>query len=118
MENEKVELSSTSLISDCLHNDLLVTDGVSIIGFWATTGKPQAIMRRPDSPEFGPQIEGLRNQLDFIDVSSLNLVDWVASKNDNLKNSRASNQEFISPFLVYENGKPKDPISLLPGVFR
>lgn len=118
LRHDRVALSVSSLEIDCHQNDFLVTDGVSIIGFWASTGKPMAVLRRPDSPPFSPQISDLRNQLDFIEPVPSALVGWVISKCKNLRKAQDSRQEFTSPFLVYENGKPIDPTSLLLGVFQ
>lgn len=117
LQHERVVLSTSSLLLDCSRNDLLVTDGVSIIGFWAATGKPMAVLRRPDSPPFGPQMSDLRNNLDFIDPSSLALVDWVLSKKEDFHNSKNPARAPVSPFLVYENGQPLDPTTLLLRVY-
>jgi hypothetical protein len=47
---ENVVLSNSSLLQDLLLADQLVTDGVSLISYWATTGRPMCLIRDQDTP--------------------------------------------------------------------
>ena len=118
LEHDRVELSSSSLVDDCCRNDILVTDGVSIIGFWATTGKPLAVLRRQDSPPFGPQIKFFESSLEEISPSSGSLIYWIIRNINELRKSKKISRSFPSPYLVYESGDPIDPTTLLLRVFQ
>jgi hypothetical protein len=54
-----VTLSTGSMSKDIIESDALITSGVSIIGYWAATGKPMVIYRDIDSPPFGVNGERL-----------------------------------------------------------
>lgn len=54
-----VTLSVNSLVQDVLHHDALVTDGVSILGYWCATGKPILLTRKPSTPRFNAEGEAL-----------------------------------------------------------
>ena len=47
------QLSNSSLTEEILSHQLLITDGVSIIFYWALTGKPMIVFRDSASPHFG-----------------------------------------------------------------
>lgn len=47
-------LSNSSLVEEIFSHELLITDGVSIIFYWALTGKPMIVFRDSASPRFGP----------------------------------------------------------------
>jgi hypothetical protein len=49
---KNVEISSSSLMQDVIESTHLITEGVSIIAYWATTGKPILILRDSQSPSF------------------------------------------------------------------
>jgi hypothetical protein len=52
LDSPKLRISKQSLARDVLTHSSLVTDGVSIIGYWGATGKPMAIWIDNDSPKF------------------------------------------------------------------
>jgi hypothetical protein len=52
LESPRLRVSNQSLTKDVLQHSRLVTEGVSIIAYWAITGKPMAIWRDKDSPKF------------------------------------------------------------------
>ena len=54
-----VTLSVNSLVEDVLHHEALVTDGVSILGYWCATGKPILLTRKPLTPRFNAEGEAL-----------------------------------------------------------
>jgi hypothetical protein len=45
-----VNITRGNLVEDILNHDHLITDGVSIIAYWAITGKDLTILRRSNSP--------------------------------------------------------------------
>jgi hypothetical protein len=47
-----VKMSSNTLLEDVLKATHLVTDGVSIIGYWATTGKPMLVIEGEEGSPF------------------------------------------------------------------
>jgi hypothetical protein len=47
-----VSMSSNTLLEDVLRASHLVTDGVSIIGYWATTGKPMLVIENQGGSPF------------------------------------------------------------------
>lgn len=47
------QLSNSSLTEEILSHQLLITDGISIIFYWALTGKPMIVFRDSASPPFG-----------------------------------------------------------------
>jgi hypothetical protein len=87
---ENVSVSQNSLINDVLNSDFLLTEGVSIIGYWATTGKSIAVYRDQDSPPFGGNSESLLKEVEVLS-SSVSVAHWLngltAYKSD-LKNER------------------------------
>ena len=71
-----VRLSRDSLPNDILSSDALLTEGVSIIGYWASTGKPMAVYRDENSPEFGANGKLLLEQVTKVANPSEILV-WL-----------------------------------------
>ena len=59
LELSNVQLSKSSMMEDVLSADMLLTEGVSIIGYWATTGKPMLVLRDEMSPKFNKEGEQL-----------------------------------------------------------
>ena len=59
-----VTFSDKSLVQDVLESSALVTDGVSIIGYWASTGKPMLIIRDKDSANFNNYVIDLIESVD------------------------------------------------------
>ncbi len=47
-----VKFTTNSLYFDVTNSDALITDGGSIIGFWAATGKPICVFHDEDSPDY------------------------------------------------------------------
>lgn len=78
LELSNVQLSNSSMMEDVLSADMLITEGVSIIGYWATTGKPILVLRDEMSPKFNKEGEQLllatEQTTDVDDV-----LDWVQS---------------------------------------
>lgn len=49
---ENVSMSGNSMLEDVLSSSHLITDGVSIIAYWATTGKPMLVIESEDGSPF------------------------------------------------------------------
>jgi hypothetical protein len=49
---QNVSMSDNTLLEDILRSSHLVTDGVSIIGYWATTGKPMLVVEGKEGSPF------------------------------------------------------------------
>ena len=118
LRQHNVELSTSSLLDDCLTNDLLITDGVSIIGFWSATNKPMAVLRRQDSPSFNLEIADLGSCIDFINPHSTDLANWIICHKTISSKKSKTDYEFFDPFLVYVNGRPIDPAVILREVLQ
>jgi hypothetical protein len=87
---KNVSVSQNNLISDVLNSDFLLTEGLSIIGYWASTGKPIAVYRDQDSPTFSGIGESLLKEVEVLN-SSDSVVNWLSSLNaqkSKLKNER------------------------------
>lgn len=85
-----VELSTSTLLDDVISCTHLITDGVSLIAYWATTGKPMLVIRDYETPMLNS--DG-RKLLDLIDQAGLeneisNWLDTAASKNELVTNSK------------------------------
>jgi hypothetical protein len=115
LRHKNVNLSTSSLISDINENDILLTDGVSIIGFWSITGKPMAIFRRPDSPQFSSQISQLEKSLGFIHQPFDSLGHWVSTHA--IPTPRTLN-DYSTLEIVYHNESPIEPAKLLLQAFQ
>jgi len=71
-----VKLSCDPLPSDILNSDALLTEGVSIIGYWASTGKPMAVYRDENSPDFGANGRLLLEQVTKV-ANPSEILDWL-----------------------------------------
>jgi hypothetical protein len=115
LRRENVHLSTSSLILDIQENDLLLTDGVSIIGFWYPTGKPIAVFRRLDSPQFSNQISPIVNSIDFIHEPFNDLTAWVSTH----QYQSTGQHKLSSPIeIVYSNELPIEPAKLFVKAFQ
>jgi len=89
-----VTVSSRRLVEDILDSAALVTDGVSIIAYWAATGRPMAITRDETVPPFNAAGERFVELSDRT-TSASQLRDWLetpASRGDGTKR-RAFSEE-------------------------
>ena len=50
--HKRFRWSEADLVEDVCHSDLLVSEGVSILAYWAVTGKPLVVWRDSKSPDF------------------------------------------------------------------
>jgi hypothetical protein len=76
LDLRNVELSNSSMIEDVLSADMLITEGISIIGYWATTGKPILVLRDIKSSSFNA--EGAQLLLATDQASDVvEILDWI-----------------------------------------
>lgn len=106
---ENVELSDRSFVDDILRADALVTDGVSIIAYFAATGKPLAIMRDVDSPPFNEIGELLCAESD-LQPDSASLAQWLSGQAERSFTGVSPARVELSS-LVHPTW-PKSPISI------
>lgn len=96
---KNVQISSSTLAEDCVNSDSLITDGISIIAFFAATGKPIAITRKHNSPDFSHQFNQFSKHVDFLDTNKKGTItSWLEkqSKIEKLPFSRPKfNQELF-----------------------
>ena len=71
-----VTLSTGTMSEDILQSDALLTSGVSIIGYWAATGKPMCIYRDINSPRFGVNGEKLILSSETVSTTT-ELLSWM-----------------------------------------
>ena len=71
-----VTLSTGTMSEDIFQSDALITSGLSIIGYWATTGKPMAIYRDSDTPPMGVNGEKLLLSSEIVNNTS-ELLTWM-----------------------------------------
>jgi hypothetical protein len=64
------------MIEDVMRSDFLITEGVSIIGYWAATGKPLVVLRDADSPTFNDDGNKLLSGIEQIEDAK-SLFEWL-----------------------------------------
>jgi hypothetical protein len=77
ISHKNVTISSATMVEDCLRCTRLLTDGISIIFYWALTGKPIAISYRPDSPTFAEFAAPLLNEIPKL-LTENDIKNWLA----------------------------------------
>ena len=77
ISHKNVTISSATMVEDCLRCTRLLTDGISIIFYWALTGKPIAISYRPDSPTFAEFAAPLLNEIPKL-LTENDINNWLA----------------------------------------
>lgn len=70
LELENVEFSTSNMADDVTRSSHLITEGVSIIAYWAATGKPILVLRGLDSPKFNYEGEKLISHMQISESSS------------------------------------------------
>lgn len=73
---ENVCLSNNGMLEDVLRHDGLITDGVSIIGYWCATGKPILITRNASYSAFNADGEALAETCD-VSIGEPMLRSWL-----------------------------------------
>ena len=77
---ENVKLSQFSLAEDVLRSSHLVTDGVSIIAFWATTGKPILVITDDESPQLNSDGKKLLQEIEKA-KNEFEISNWLNRQN-------------------------------------
>jgi hypothetical protein len=75
-----VQLSGSSLAEDVLSSSHLLTEGVSIIAYWATTGKPILVITDDESPQFNSDGKRLLDQIEKA-KNEFEISNWLANQN-------------------------------------
>ncbi len=75
-----VQLSGSSLAEDVLRSSHLLTEGVSIIAYWATTGKPILVITDDESPQFNSDGKRLLDQIEKA-KNEFEISNWLANQN-------------------------------------
>jgi len=105
-----VTLSTGSMSEDIFESDALITSGVSIIGYWAATGKPMVIYRDSDSPPMGVNGEKLLLSSEIVSTPT-ELLTWMQEKinidNFKINHSLVKSCEEIFPTFT------KSPMQLI-----
>jgi hypothetical protein len=76
---KNVKMSKHTMLEDVYRSDLLITEGISIIAYWATTGKPILVVRDSKSPKFSTEGEMLLTQIEQTDNAAQILI-WLNSR--------------------------------------
>lgn len=107
-----VSQSRTNMVEDCLRADWLLTDGVSIIAYWAATGKPLAISRKAGSPVFSKAFDLIGKNSSMIDTDRPHKIqEWLYERVKNhhyLISSELKNADLVagSQYYYYEESSP------------
>lgn len=107
-----VKISKNTIIADCRSNDLLLTDGVSIIAFWAATGKQQGIIRRESSPNFSTQFREIEASAESINIESSQMQNWIKT-NLELHSRNMLNTNKLGPQSTWFSPNPNGPAKIL-----
>ena len=77
---KNVQLSGTSLEEDVLRSSHLLTEGVSIIAYWATTGKPILVITDDESPQFNSDGKKLLQEIEKA-KNEFEISNWLNRQN-------------------------------------
>jgi len=105
-----VNMSSASMIEDVLRADYLITEGISIIGYWATTGKPIAVLRDQNSPTFNEDGSNLLSAMEQIGDADL-LSEWL--KLNFKKEQTRNNDDMVEISRIVHPTFQDSPLELL-----
>ncbi len=75
---DNVEVSNKTMLSDILRSSVLLADGVSMLGYYAATGKPMLVLRTDKQRNFNPEMGRLIESLDFANPGAL--YDWLSEE--------------------------------------
>lgn len=90
---KNVRMSKGTMLQDVYQSDLLITEGLSIIAYWATTGKPILVIRDSKSPGFNREGELLLTKIDQANEIP-EILSWLNS--NSTTNFLDVNRELIS----------------------
>ena len=76
---KNVKMSKHTMLQDVYRSDLLITEGISIIAYWATTGKPILVLRDSRSPKFSTEGELLLTKIEQTD-NAAQILSWLNSR--------------------------------------
>ena len=90
-----VNISHNNLITDVLENDLLVTDGVSIIGYWGITHKKIIIVGPKSFEKYASNYKNYLKTLFFTDSQKSALYEKLKYFVENPDEQGVTNESFI-----------------------
>jgi len=105
LDRPNVALSSGSMLDDILASSRLLTDGVSIIAYYASTGRPLGIVRDDASPRFNATGERLVAAAEEL-TSPESIGRWLADPAPGLDEGRRALSRQLHPTA------PDSPISI------
>jgi hypothetical protein len=108
LQLKNVKTSKNTMLQDVYQSDLLVTEGLSIIAYWATTGKPILVLRDDRSPKFNAEGEELLTTVD-----QTNLVAEALSWLDLHSTSRKINKARVDLSHNIHPTFDKSPLELI-----
>jgi len=76
---DNVSLSSSGFVDDILRSDVLLTDGIGIIAYFATTGRPMAVIQDSDTPPFNSAGQRLCRASDVVSNAD-EITAWLSEK--------------------------------------
>jgi hypothetical protein len=88
---KNVEVSKDTMLQDVYQSDLLVTEGLSIIAYWAATGKPILVLRDEKSPKFNSEGEELLATMDQTNVAK-EILSWLNLQSSSRKINKARSE--------------------------
>ena len=90
-----MNISHNNLITDVLENDLLVTDGVSIIGYWGITHKKIIIVGPKSFEKYASNYKNYLKTLFFTDSQKSALYEKLKYFVENPDEQGVTNESFI-----------------------
>lgn len=79
LQLDNVSLSSSGFVDDILRSDVLLTDGIGIIAYFAVTGRPMAVIRDSDTPPFNSAGQRLVRASDVVSNTD-EIAAWLSEK--------------------------------------
>jgi hypothetical protein len=79
LELDNVSFSTSGFVDDILRSDVLLTDGIGIIAYFATTGRPMAVIQDSDSPPFNPAGQRLCRASEVVSDAD-EIAAWLSQK--------------------------------------
>jgi hypothetical protein len=76
---KNVKMSKNTMLQDVYQSDLLITEGLSIIAYWAATGKPILVLRDSKSPKFNTEGEMLLAKVEQTDDAA-QILTWLNTR--------------------------------------
>lgn len=106
LELPNVRLSTVSMKQDIVESTALLTDGISIIAYYAATGKPMAVVRKAKIwPPFNTAGKALVNQSDTVHDSK-SIRSWLRAACESRLESSTERQELVAQLFPLHTESP------------